>query len=148
LVHIKDAGDPHNRNLDVMIKLFYAKSLNNNKDEKAISKGPNLPDIPGNFWKNYDNLELWKQISPTKLLPERLQDNKFKTLTNVEPTVLCWEWNIPNDESFVVDSQIGLLVVIDSLQDPIPEQNKNIFNVENLIRNEKHIGIRVLKLEK
>ena len=48
----------------------------------------------------------------------------------------------------MIDSQIGLLVVIDSLQDPIPEQNKNIFNVENLVRKEKHIGIRVLKLEK
>ena len=83
---IKDAGDPHSRNLDVMIKLFYAKALNNNKDEKSISKGPNLPDIPGNFWKNYDDSGLWKQIDPTKLLPECLPDNKFKTLTNVEPT--------------------------------------------------------------
>ena len=143
---IKDAGDPQNKNLDVVIKLFYAMALN--KDEKSVSKGPNLPDIPGNFWKNCDDLGLWKQVGPTKFLPEQLSDNKFKTLTNIEPTILCWEWDIPNDKSFVVGSQIGLLVVIDSLQDPVPEENKNIFDVEKLVRNEKHIGIRVVKIEK
>jgi len=149
---IKDAGDPNNKGSNVMIKLLYAKVLDSDSDDKSRSKWPNLPNIPENFWKEFLNdsadLGLWKQIGKIKFLPEALPDKKIKTLTNVEPTILCWEWEIPNDKSSTIDSQIGLLVVIDSPEDPIPEQNKKIFNIEKLVRHEKHIGIRVLKVEK
>jgi photosystem II stability/assembly factor-like uncharacterized protein len=137
---IKDAGD-------VTIKLLWAKVLNSGSEDKSRSKEPNLPDIPQNFWNDSADLGLWKQIG-IKFLPEPLPDQKIKTLTNAEPTILCWEWNIPIDKSGQIDSQIGLLVVIDSPEDPIPEQNKRIFDIKNLVRNEKHIGIRVLKVEK
>jgi len=92
------------------------------------------------------DLGLWKQIGETKFLPETLPDKKIKTLTNVQPTILCWEWDVP--KSTQIGSQIGLLVVIDSpKQDPIPDQNKKIFDIETLVRYEKHVGIRVQKVE-
>jgi photosystem II stability/assembly factor-like uncharacterized protein len=142
---IKDAGV-------VMIKLFYAKVLNNDSNDISRSKTPNLPDLPENFWSEFKNdsadLGLWKQIGKTKFLPESLPDNKVKTLTNVEPTILCWEWEIPNYKSYPIGSQIGLLVVIDSPEeDPISEQNKEILNVENIVRNEKHIGLSLVAVE-
>ena len=148
---IKDAGDPSNKDLKVMIKLLYAKLLDSDNDDISRSKGPSLPDIPENFWIDFSNesadLGLWKQIG-IKFLPEDLSDNKIKTLTNVEPTILCWEWEIPNDKLSPIESQIGLLVIIDSPEDPISEQNKKIFNIENLVRNEKHIGLRITTIKK
>ena len=145
---IKDAGDPSDKDKNVIIKLFYAKVLSSDNDDQSRSKVPNLPDIPENFWKGSANFGQWKQIGKTKFLPDPLSSTTIKTLTNVEPTVLCWEWDVPNDISSTVDSQVGLLVVIDSPEDPIPEQNKKIFNIEKLVRYEKHIGIHVLKIEK
>jgi hypothetical protein len=76
-------------------------------------------------------------------------------LTNVEPTVLCWEWQpkdwegeTPLDANGLTVGRVGLLVVIDSMEDPIPEENKKIFDIEELVRNEKHIGVRVLEVDK
>ena len=81
---------------------------------------------------------------------------KPKTLSNVEPTVICWEWNTPDEwewgktpgdgpASDPIDNRVALLVVIDSTEDPIPEENKKIFDVEKLVRIEKHIGARGTK---
>jgi len=55
---------------------------------------------------------------------------------------LEWDWNPSSD----ISSTIGLLVVIDSPEDPIPEENKKIFNIEQLVMTEKHIGLRKLNV--
>jgi hypothetical protein len=66
-----------------------------------------------------------------------------KTLTNTEPTVVSWQWNVP---PYLIPprlqySVIGLLVVIESVEDHVPQENK-IFNVKQLVLKEKHVGLR------
>jgi photosystem II stability/assembly factor-like uncharacterized protein len=149
----------HNRGVkdasNVSIKLLYAKVINRVSDDRTKPFEPRLPDIPQNFWTDFPNnsadLGLWKQIGEKKSLPDGP-----KTLTNVEPTVLCWEWETPKDWEWEtpldangpIVGRVGLLVVIDSMEDPIPEENKKIFDIGELVRNEKHIGVRVLEVGK
>lgn len=82
IVFFKDASN-------VSVKLLYARVVTICND-KWDDYGPNLPDIPLNFWSDFSNngadFGLWKQIGELKYLPEGLT-----TLTNTEPTVLCWE---------------------------------------------------------
>jgi hypothetical protein len=63
-------------------------------------------------------------------------------LTHTEPTVLNWDWNPGSD----VSDTVGLLVIIDSQEDPIPEANKKVFDIEHLVITEKHIGLRKLNV--
>ncbi len=73
---------------------------------------------------NYDTSN-WKPIGEYKTLPD-----DPKTLTNTEPTVVEWQWNVPPSAT----DRIGLLVVIDSpAEDPIPETS-NVFNIEKLAK--------------
>ena len=76
----------------------------------------------------------WKTIGEDKFLPDLP-----KTLTETEPTVLVWQWNVPLTES----DNIGLLVIIDSPEDPIPEINK-VFEIKKLVMNERHVGLRTV----
>ena len=153
----------HNRGIkdadSVSIKLLYAKDVMEERDVKSEAFGPYLPDLPKNFWIDFYNntadLGLWTQIGQIINLPDGP-----KTLTNVEPTILCWEWDLPIDASYpninninnnepaLNINKIGLLVVIDSFEDPIPKENKQLFNIQKLVKNEKRIGLRVLRLEK
>jgi hypothetical protein len=41
-----------------------------------------------------------------------------------------------------------LLVVIDSIEDPIPEENKKIIDTKELVRIEKHVGVHVLSVDR
>lgn len=138
---IKDAGTSDGKVCKlVSIKLLYANVTNSPGSNTPFI--PALPDIPQNFWteitKESNNLGNWKQIGETKFLPK-----DKKTLTNIEPTVLCWEWKPLED---VLD-RVGLLVIIDSLEDPIPQINKEIFDIGTLVRNEKHIGVKIVKVD-
>jgi hypothetical protein len=145
---VKEAGK--DRKDKVSIKLLFA----NVTPDKDITTPliPQLPNIPHNFWTDFSNKDAdlgeWKQIGEIKCLPEELKTStniepKFKTLTNVEPTVVCWEWDTPEK----INSQVGLMVVVDSPEDPIPPKNQTIFDIENLVRNEKHIGVSVVKVQ-
>jgi hypothetical protein len=51
----KDASVLDTKDKNVMIKLPYAKALNNGSNDKPILNGPNLPNIPENFWKVFLN---------------------------------------------------------------------------------------------
>ncbi len=118
----------HNRGIkdakDVIIKLFYARVINRISNDKAKPFEPKLPDIPQYFWTGFskDSADLgsWKQIGEKILLPAG-----NKTLTNVEPTVVCWDWDTPYDLEWEtslgaddsVVGQVGLLVVMDSPED-------------------------------
>ena len=150
----------HNRGTreagNVFIKLLYAQVMNGVSDDRTKPFEPKLPDIPKNFWTDFFNksadLGQWKQIGDIKILP-----HKPKTLTNIEPTVLCWIWKTPKKWEALLDAngpivgRVGLLVVIDSMEYSIPEKikkNEKFFNIEELVRNEKHIGVRILPVDR
>jgi hypothetical protein len=104
-----------------------------------ISHG--YPSLPQDFWRHLSDNSFdksnWKPIGETKFLP-----SPPKTLTNTEPTILGWDWNPGPD----VPDAIGILVIIDSPEDPIPETTKNIFNIETLVTTEKRVGLRKLNV--
>jgi hypothetical protein len=122
----------HNRGIksanDVTVKILYADTTGG------------YPDLPPDFWtvfpRNSIDTTKWKPIGEAKVLPY-----PPKTLTNTEPTILAWEWTVPTN----VTDTLGLMVVLDSPADPIPGANK-IFNISELVRNEKHIGLRDLSV--
>jgi hypothetical protein len=97
--------------------------------------------LPDDFWMQFPNnsndTAYWKPIGEAKVLP-----SPPKTLTYTEPTILSWEWNAPSD----ISNDIGLLVVADSIDDPIPPETKQIFIIDDLVSNEKRVGLRVLKV--
>ena len=110
----------------VFVKLFYA-------DISA-----EYPVLPQDFWTSFpddpSDMANWKPIGKAQVLP-----SPPKTLTNTEPTILAWEWSTPME----VADNVSLLVVTDSPEDPIPSRNK-IFNITDLVPNEKHVGLRDL----
>jgi hypothetical protein len=125
---IKAAGMPPT-NYKVAIKLLYADASNG------------YPNLPRDFWtgfldNSFDKSD-WKPIGETKFLP-----SLPKTLTNTEPTILEWNWNPGSD----VPDTVGILLIIDSQEDPISEANKNIFDIERLVTTEKHIGLKKLNI--
>jgi hypothetical protein len=60
-------------------------------------------------------------------------------LSPTEPTVLEWDFPLPSTAA----THSCLLAVMDCPQDPIPAGNK-IFNVDNLVRNEKRVALKNL----
>jgi hypothetical protein len=126
----------HNRGIQAAKKLLSIKMLYAN----ALVNGDSIkyPRLPQDFWTAFQNnskdTSNWKPISEDRFLPH-IQ----KTLTETEPTVLVWQWNVPRTES----DKIGLLVIIDSPEDAIPESNK-VFDIEKLVRNERHVGLRTV----
>jgi hypothetical protein len=124
----------HNRGIkpiveNVTIKMFYAY-------KSAQDKYPPLPD---DFWTSNSSSSTgsWKQIIPTRNLPEGQ-----KTLTNTEPTVLAWQW-FPHE---IGAKELGILVVVESSEDPIPKDSKEILDVEKLVRMDRHVGLRTIKI--
>ena len=115
---------------NVIIKLFYA----------SMSKDGKYPQLPADFWTSFSVTPEsgWKPILPNRSLPEGQ-----KTLTNTEPTILVWQWHVPND---IVSKQIGILVVVESPEDPIPPNNKKVFDVQELVTNDRHVGLRTVNI--
>lgn len=91
----------------ITIKLFYANMLAEGK----------YPELQKDFWIPFspNDQSLWKPILSAKSLPEGQ-----KTLTSTEPTIVIWQWYVPPD----IENKAGILVVIDSVEDPIPEDIK------------------------
>jgi hypothetical protein len=128
------SNDPDKK---VTIRLFYAELvIDSNVDPRGYH------DLPTDFWtrissKDSMNDKYWYDLGDPKLLPDLP-----KTLTNTEPTILEWDWIVPVD----ISDQVWILVVIESPEDPIPQSNQ-IFDLENLVRNEKHIGARLVGVD-
>ena len=126
----------HNRGIksarEVKVKLMYAN---------VSDIPPFYPNLPQDFWITFPNdpkdTSSWKPIGKTQDLPSGL-----KTLTNTEPTVLAWEWDVPSD----ISDHVCLLAVIDSPEDPISEANKKVLNISDSVPNEKHIGLKDLHI--
>jgi hypothetical protein len=122
----------HNRGVksadNVTVKILYAD----------ISNG--YPPLSIDFWTSFpeDSTDTrgWRPIGKPQVLP-----SAPKTLTHTEPTILAWEWNTPEE----ISDNIGLMVIAESPEDPIPESNK-IFRIEDLVPNEKHVGLRDLSV--
>jgi photosystem II stability/assembly factor-like uncharacterized protein len=115
-----------------LIKVLYSNAMQGENDTIKF------PDLPHDFWEKFphdsSDTTSWKPIGEAKQLPFGV-----KTLTNTEPTVIEWDWNVPPNMA----DMIGLLVIVCSTDDPIPDENKKIFNIEDLVRSEKHVGIKL-----
>jgi photosystem II stability/assembly factor-like uncharacterized protein len=122
----------HNRGIksadNVIVKIFYADTSNG------------FPPLPPDLWTSFPNDPSdtinWKSIGKPKILP-----SPPKTLTNTEPTILAWEWSTPVE----IAGKVGLLVIADSQEDSIPGGNK-VFNIADLVPNDKHVGLRDLNV--
>lgn len=93
-----------------------------------------LPDLPGDFWSAWPNSAgdaNWTPVGTPK---------NIATLEPLRPAVLQWDWTPPAS----ADAHSCMLVVIDSLSDPIPASTKTIFNIGELVTTEKHIGLKNL----
>ncbi len=127
----------HNRGIKEALKPVRIKLLCANPIDTDPIK---YPDLPQDFWTSFPNNHKdksnWMSIGLYKVLPD-----PPKTLTQIEPTVVSWQWNVPP----IGEGQIGILVVIDSEEDPIPASNK-IFDIETLVKNEKHVGLRSINV--
>ena len=92
--------------------------------------------IFGSFYKASNGDSDWKSIGSIRYLPEGR-----KTLTNTEPTVLAWQWIVPKE----INHKAGILVVVESPEDPIKPNNK-ILNVEDLVKVERHVGLKTITI--
>ena len=116
----------HNRGIatasGITVKLHYADA----------SAG--LPPLPADFWTAFpgDSVDTshWHPIG-----------TKTVDVTPSLPTVMEWDWTTPVGQA----THSCLFVVVDSAQDPIPAGNK-IFDVDTLVRNEKHVGLKNLHI--
>jgi hypothetical protein len=101
-------------------------------------KDGNYPELPKDFWAFLSPKEEsdWKQIGSTRSLPEGQ-----KTLTNTEPTILTWQWYVPPQ----IGNKVGLLVIIESRDDPIQKDNK-VLNIEKLAKEERHVGLKTITI--
>ena len=116
----------HNRGIQaaagVVVKVLYANA----------SAG--LPPLPPDFWTafpgNSVNTTNWKPIGAAKVIA---------SLSPTEPTVLEWDWTTPLNAA----THSCLLVVTNCPANPIPAANK-VFNVDQLVRNEKRVGLKNL----
>ena len=116
----------HNRGIkpatNVTVKVMYADA----------SAG--LPNLPADFWKAFpgDSADTthWKPIGAAKTIP---------ALSPTKPAILEWDWNTPQDAA----DHSCQLVITDCPDDSIPTANK-VFNVDILVPNEKHVGLKNL----
>jgi hypothetical protein len=125
----------HNRGIgsivnNASIKLFYA----------SMSKQGKYPQLPADFWTSYSITpeSEWKAILPNRNLPVGQ-----KTLTNIEPTVLVWQWHIQDD---IISKQLGILVIVESPEDPVLLNSKKVFDVQELVINDRHVGLRTINI--
>jgi hypothetical protein len=119
----------------IRVKLLYANYDTNNDKH--------YPDLPNDFWSRFPrdsrDTRFWKSIGSFKVLPQ-----KPKTMSNIEPTVIEWNWNVPPD----IGSALWLLLIVDSTEDPIPsEPSKLLFDLKDLAINEKHIAVRLVRVD-
>lgn len=122
--------DVHNRGFapaaNVTVKLLYADA----------SAG--LPPLPPDFWtafpNNSANTTVWHPLTKGAATFQTIA-----TLSPTEPTVLEWDFPLPSSAA----THSCLLAVMDCPADPIPAGNK-IFNVDNLVRNEKRVALKNL----
>jgi photosystem II stability/assembly factor-like uncharacterized protein len=114
----------HNRGIqaaNVTVKILYADAT------------AQLPDLPADFWTafpgNTANINVWTPIGNAQTV-------------NVKaglPSVLEWDWIPP----MTTAQHSCVLVVCDSVADPIPAANK-VFTIATLVTSERHVGLKNL----
>jgi hypothetical protein len=104
-----------------------------------MSNDGEYPKLPKDFWTSFspNDKSGWKPILSAISLPQGQ-----KTLTNTEPTIVTWQWYVPTE----IGNKAGILVIVDSAEDPISEDNKKITKIEELVRKDRHIGLKTLDI--
>jgi hypothetical protein len=92
-----------------------------------------LPPLQANFWTAYPN-----DPSPGAWTPIGSYQT-ISSLSTTEPAILVWDWNTP----LTTADHTCLLVVVDSLSDPIPAASK-VQQVWTLVPNERRAGLKNL----
>lgn len=97
-----------------------------------------LPPLPPDFWTAFPNnsatTTVWHPLNKGAATFQTIA-----TLSPTEPTILEWDFPLPSGAA----THSCLLAVMDCPTDPIPAANK-IFNVDNLVRNEKRVCLKNL----
>ncbi|HEX8458587.1 MAG TPA: hypothetical protein VF656_14910 [Pyrinomonadaceae bacterium] len=95
-----------------------------------------LPPLPPDFWtafpNNSANTTQWKPVGNAKTIA---------VLSPTEPTILEWDLSVPSNAA----THSCLLVIMSTPNDPIPPANK-VFNVDQLVRIEKRVGLKNLQV--
>jgi hypothetical protein len=112
----------HNRGItsaqNVRVKILYHEA----------TAGPAI--LPSDFWTAFPNdstnTNNWTPIGRYQIIP---------SLSPTTPSVLEWDWSVPPGFS----DHSCILVVADSLGDPIPGPNQ-VFDIGVLVPTEKHVG--------
>jgi photosystem II stability/assembly factor-like uncharacterized protein len=91
--------------------------------------------LPSDFWTAFPN----DSTDITKWVP--IGTNSISSLSPTMPSILEWDWSVPPGLS----DHSCILVVADSLDDPIPGQNQ-VFDVGILVPTEKHVGLKNLHI--
>ncbi|MBD0325975.1 MAG: hypothetical protein ICV68_06075, partial [Pyrinomonadaceae bacterium] len=121
-VYVKVNNRGFSPGANVTVKLLYANA----------SAG--LPPLPADFWtafpSNSSDTTNWKPVGAAKTI---------LSLSPTEPTILEWDLALPATAA----THSCLLAVMDCPQNPIPAASK-IFNVDQLVRNEKRVGLKNL----
>jgi hypothetical protein len=55
---------------------------------------------------------------------------------------VVWQWYVPPE----IENKAGILVVIDSAEDPIPEDIKKIVDVKKFAGQDRHVGLKTLDI--
>jgi hypothetical protein len=97
-----------------------------------------LPALPPDFWTAFPNnsatTTVWHPLTKGAATFQTIA-----TLSPTEPAILEWDFPLPSGAA----THSCLLAVMDCPADPIPAANK-IFNVDNLVRNEKRVCLKNL----
>ena len=113
----------HNRGItsakNVRVKILY----------NDATAGPFI--LPSDFWTAFPNDSTdtthWVPIGRYQVIP---------SLSSTTPSILEWDWSVPP----ALSDHSCILVVADSLDDPIPGPNQ-VFDVGVLVPTEKHVGL-------
>jgi hypothetical protein len=118
----------HNRGItsaqNVRVKILYHDA----------TAGPAI--LPSDFWTAFPNdstdTTQWVPIGRYQVIP---------SLSSTTPSILEWDWSVAPGLS----DHPCILVVADSLNDPIPGPNQ-VFDVGILVPTEKHVGLKNLHI--
>jgi hypothetical protein len=110
----------------------------NNVTVRIMTAGASagLPDLPADFWTAWPNSAGDANWTPVGA-PQTIA-----SLEALRPAVLQWDWT----PDAAADAHSCMLVVIDSPSDPVPASTKTIFNIAQLIAQEKRAGLKNLHL--
>ena len=95
-----------------------------------------LPDLPADLWSAWPASAgdaNWTPLGPARVIP---------SLDPLRPEVVSWPWT----PAVGSDPHSCVLVVMESVDDPLPAATRAMFNVATLVTTDKRFGLRNLHL--